>query len=82
MISIDGYRGKYKSLQRREVTYLVLNWMLITNTESESNIFFSIKSLIKQWENLLKISSRIKVGFFVGNNLAIIEYSNYPTTLN
>ena len=82
MISIDGYRGKYKSLQRREVTYLVLNWMLITNTESESNIFFSIKSLIKQWEDLLKISSRIKVGFFVGNNLAIIEYSNYPTTLN
>ena len=31
---------RYGILQRREAAYLVLNWMLLTNTESKSSVFF------------------------------------------
>ena len=39
--------ARYKILERREATYLVLNRILLTNTKSKSSINFSIKNLIQ-----------------------------------
>ena len=37
--------ARYKTLQRGETTYLVLNQMLLRNTESKSNAVSSIKKI-------------------------------------
>ena len=41
---------RYRILQSREETYLVMNRMLLTNTESKTRIIFSIKNRLDSWK--------------------------------
>ena len=69
MVSNTVMEVRYRILQSREEIYLVMNRMLLTNTESKTRIIFSIKNLIQ---------------FFLENRLGLLwekisRFLNAPT---